>query len=114
MNYRLKYKKHYNIDFDRNYDVHHIDFNRENNNISNLLLLPKILHSKYHAYKQEFEMYCSDKIDLKLNYNSTIRRDLYLYYQEKLLDVIREIQDWITMKFLEDNGIEKYKEFRGE
>ena len=47
-NYRLKYKRYYNIDFDDTYDVHHIDFNHNNNDIDNLILLPKALHSKYH------------------------------------------------------------------
>lgn len=113
MNYRAKYKKHYNIDFDRNYDVHHIDFNRENNEISNLLLVPKILHSKYHTYKQEYDMFCNDKLDLKLSYCSMMRRNLQLYYMEKLLDVLKEIESWIIMKHLEDIGIKSYDNFRG-
>ena len=34
------------------YDVHHIDFNRENNDIRNLILLPKKLHHQYHMCVQ--------------------------------------------------------------
>lgn len=47
-NYRYKYKRYYGIEFSKDFDVHHIDFNRENNDISNLILLPKKLHRKYH------------------------------------------------------------------
>lgn len=46
--YRLKYKRYYGIEFGSDYAVHHIDLNRQNNDISNLVLLPKKLHSKYH------------------------------------------------------------------
>lgn len=47
--YRIKYKRYYNVEFDHNYVIHHIDFDRENHDISNLLLLPRDLHNKYHA-----------------------------------------------------------------
>lgn len=47
-NYREKYKRYYGIDFDKDFDVHHIDLDRENNDIDNLILLPKILHERYH------------------------------------------------------------------
>lgn len=30
------------------YDIHHIDFNRSNNNIKNLVSLPKRVHADYH------------------------------------------------------------------
>ena len=43
MTYREKYKRYYRIEFSKEYVVHHIDFDRENNDISNLLLLPKVI-----------------------------------------------------------------------
>lgn len=46
--YRKKYKKYYNIEFSNKYVIHHIDMDRTNNDISNLVLLPKELHGKYH------------------------------------------------------------------
>lgn len=46
--YRAKFKEHYGITFGRNYDVHHIDLNHENDEIDNLLLLPKHVHNRYH------------------------------------------------------------------
>lgn len=47
-NYRKKYKEYYGIDFDKTFDVHHIDLDRNNNEIDNLILLPKNLHEQYH------------------------------------------------------------------
>lgn len=47
-NYRKYYKDYYGIDFDSSYVIHHIDFDRSNNDINNLILLPSKLHSRYH------------------------------------------------------------------
>lgn len=49
-NYREKYKRYYGIEFGKEYDIHHIDLNHNNNDIDNLVLLPKELHCKYHFY----------------------------------------------------------------
>lgn len=52
-NYRKKYKEYYGIDFNESFDVHHIDLNRTNNDIDNLILLPKKLHERYHKCLNE-------------------------------------------------------------
>lgn len=49
-NYREKYKRYYGIEFGKEYAIHHIDFDRQNNDIGNLLLLPVELHQRYHFY----------------------------------------------------------------
>ena len=52
MNYVKFYKQSLNIDFDSSkFEVHHIDQDRSNNDIENLLLLPKELHHQYHRLK---------------------------------------------------------------
>ena len=48
--YRRIYKEHYGIEFGKEMAVHHIDFDRSNNDISNLILLPRALHQRYHLY----------------------------------------------------------------
>lgn len=48
MNYRKLYEKHYGIKIPPEYDVHHIDFDHHNNDINNLLLLPRELHQRLH------------------------------------------------------------------
>ena len=53
--YRRYYKEYFNIDFGKEFDVHHIDCDRNNNDIKNLLLIPKKLHLTYHTLKNEIE-----------------------------------------------------------
>lgn len=47
--YRKNYADYYGIKWDSKlFEIHHIDRNRENNNLLNLVLLPKKLHKEYH------------------------------------------------------------------
>ena len=48
MDYRKFYKQYYGINFDEEMAVHHCDFDRSNNSIDNLLLMPADLHHRYH------------------------------------------------------------------
>lgn len=97
-NYRLKYKRYYDIDFDSSYDVHHIDFDRTNNDINNLILLPKELHSKYHLLINELggaDNYGTVKFNVFINllvsnYNASIL--------EELGAVLQDINKWVVYK----------------
>lgn len=40
--YRNYFKNYYKLCFGKDYEVHHIDLNHNNNDISNLMLLPNI------------------------------------------------------------------------
>ena len=96
--YRLKYKRYYNIEFDSDYDIHHIDFNRNNNDITNLLLLPKELHSKYHFLTNALGQ--ADKNgDLKLNILlSFLNSDYSAKIMEQLGKTLQEINRWLVYK----------------
>ena len=48
-NYRKFYEKQTNKKIPKDFDIHHIDFNRENNDIANLVAIPRQLHKKYHT-----------------------------------------------------------------
>ena len=48
VDYRQLYKDYYGIDFGDEMVIHHIDFDRSNNSIDNLIMIPKDLHAKYH------------------------------------------------------------------
>lgn len=100
-NYRTKYKRFYNINFDERYVVHHIDFNRENNDISNLILLPKELHAKYHLVISAITFdpnapKTNGILDFRLS-NKNIT-----FYQTKMLNifpsVIEDCAKWIMYK----------------
>ena len=48
-NYINIYKKATNKIIPIGYDIHHINLNHNDNNISNLVMFPKDLHNKYHT-----------------------------------------------------------------
>ena len=50
---RRIYCNHYQVEDDRSFDIHHIDFNHENDDISNLVMIPRELHRKYHEIINE-------------------------------------------------------------
>ena len=54
-NYRKIYEKYCNIKIPKGYVIHHIDGNRENNDIRNLVMLPNELHKKYHEILTRLE-----------------------------------------------------------
>lgn len=63
MGYRQDYEKYCGIKLDDDWDVHHIDYDHNNNDIENLVALPNYLHSELHtAYnnwkscKQNFQL----------------------------------------------------------
>lgn len=111
IDYRKIYKNHYNIEFGKEYVVHHIDENRDNNEISNLLLLPLELHSKYHTCKNYFGNVAKNGICFDLTDSGRMLRDMQLSELEKLLEVIKSIQEWVQYKFLADNCNEIYPMF---
>jgi len=47
MNYRKLYKDNIGK-IPKNWDIHHIDFNHDNNDLNNLIAVPKIVHTIIH------------------------------------------------------------------
>lgn len=47
MNYRKLYKENIGK-IPKNWDIHHIDFNHDNNDLNNLIAVPKIIHTIIH------------------------------------------------------------------
>lgn len=112
-NYREKYKRYYEIDFDSDYVIHHIDFDRNNNDIGNLLLLPSELHQRYHFYLAAI---CGANwktgqftINTKLSPFGMLpcNNDDYL---QGLIDTVKECQKWLQYK----NNLDMQKQFRKE
>lgn len=92
--YRLKYKRYYNIDFDSSFAIHHIDFNHKNNDIKNLLLLPRSLHNAYHLILDNM-FSGKDKKDFCLD--QEYPRRFFLDF-EKTGKVMEEVKKWIEYK----------------
>lgn len=54
VNYKRIYERAFGIQWDRTlYEIHHVDRNRENNEIGNLLLIPKEVHERIHKIESE-------------------------------------------------------------
>lgn len=106
MNYRTVFKKHYNIDFGNDYEIHHIDLNHDNNDISNLMILPKELHNKYHKLLNEHE----ETSHIRSFYviptgNSLCCETMNLNFCEQLIPVIKEMNIWIDYKSFLDGKL---------
>lgn len=56
-NYRKYYADYFGIEIPKEYHIHHLDRDRNNNNIRNLILLPKEVHEKVHKLSEEFSAY---------------------------------------------------------
>ena len=94
-NYRTSYKKYFGIEFGREYAVHHIDGNRENNDISNLVLLPTKLHSKYHFLKSIIEQ---QSLPTQIRGNGIHGQLYYLDCLERFLETLKECNKWYDFK----------------
>lgn len=98
INYREIYCRHYGIaDPGPDFDIHHIDFNRENNNVENLIMLPKRLHHQYHFAINRFN---SQSDPTKVIFDGEIsaenRYDRIML--RHLVDALDEIENWRVLK----------------
>lgn len=94
-NYREKYKRHFNIEFGDEYVVHHIDEDRSNNEIENLVLLPSILHSLYHCQKQIVE---GKPFPTKICGNAITEELYHLACVENFINTLKECNKWFDYK----------------
>ena len=104
MKYRVFYENHYGIKIPPEYEIHHIDFNRENNAIENLLLIPKTLHRKLHKVRNTSCVNLDGFFDFQ-----GIKEQRPMDYERKCinaaLDVYDELQIWSCRKANEDDKI---------
>lgn len=106
-NYREKYKRYYGIEFGEEFDVHHLDLNHDNNEISNLLLLPKELHHKYHmalCWLMPEDNFV--KFDVRICGDHLDSHSLQLQAMENFIQVLNECKEWYDKKFAMD--MQKY------
>ena len=101
--YRKIYKDYYGIEFSNEYQIHHLDLDRTNNEIWNLLLLPKKLHQQYHfflnatmpfATDKPFERVFDARICGNLAESSNYSRDML----QRFADVLDECAKWYDYK----------------
>lgn len=107
-NYRKYYKDYYGIDFGKEFDIHHIDINRENNEINNLILLPKRLHLKYHYSLSGL---------YRVSENDGLMKIYLIPYAfddiEEYLEIAHQMESWANFKHTLDtllkSGVKKHE-----
>lgn len=87
-NYSKIYAEHFGIKWDKKkFDVHHIDGDRENNSIDNLVLLPKELHIGLHKLKFNLKYFKHNYFDFDT-------------FEKKMLNGISEFESEYTIDYL--------------
>lgn len=106
--YRKYYKEYYGIEFGSDYVIHHIDFNQQNNNIYNLILLPKKLHRRYHFILTALGAKNGIINDFSLQMDGQMYEPISEYQKKMLmnfLDVMEELKKWQIYKCNLDHEI---------
>lgn len=101
MNYVTEYQKRLGLFFDSKiYQVHHIDMNRENNEIENLVLVPTLLHQKFHSVGMFIPENIPNFFSKDLNVCSHIP-----YSQDWIIDFITAKEDMLCFVDLRNSLI---------
>lgn len=106
--YRREFKKYYNLELSEEYDVYHIDLNHENNDMNNLMILPKILHIKYHSLLNDLRISKPIKtitLDLKIHGNQINLNSYNLQIIKDLISVLDECAKWYDYKLYLDGKL---------
>ena len=103
--YKKLYAQTYGITWDADLEIHHIDRNRQNNDISNLILLPGYLHHELHiclngAVFMSEQVTAGDVIERMMervfNYGDSYDKQAFL----SLLLVLSECKRWEFLKYV--------------
>ena len=100
MNYTKFYKEQLSISWDSSrFEVHHIDCNRCNNDIKNLVLLPITLHKAYHQVKpnaHSFYEYIQDNFIPEFVQMTFIGE--YQDVHSKYIQCLRDMSYWLSLR----------------
>ena len=100
MNYIKIYENHTRHAVPVGYEIHHIDHNRENNEIQNLVLLPDTLHRAYHNSKMKIEQW-------ELNFLLKMRNDFVTIGNTELknfLEILDKCNAFVRLRDCLING----------
>lgn len=94
-----QYMAMYDVDLnDSKIDIHHLDHDKENNELWNLVAIPNDLHSKYHKLWFDVARYGHKVTD-----HMHGRQVDYWTYNAEIVDeylsVLDKCADWMDMKF---------------
>lgn len=93
LNYRKLFSQHFGIqNLSNKYAIHHIDRNHNNNDIDNLMILPKQLHGRYH---HKIGRLSGIDFTTIINSNALLINHLEI---EELFDILQECAKWKDYK----------------
>lgn len=95
--YKRIYREYFGIKWDtKQLVIHHLDHNRKNNNINNLVLIPSKLHSKYHMCQS---MFIDGKADiLRVGCYRAANDGYQTSFIEGLFETKRKIFEYIELR----------------
>lgn len=100
--YADEYKKMHGIDIRKNdFDVHHIDHDKNNNSMDNLVLLPRILHRRYHKIHSEMQRH-EFAIPRKIVGKNVCNDTYMISLTKEYFKVLEECADWKHAKDMID------------
>ena len=108
MRYRDYFKKYYGIEFSKKYEIHHIDLNHNNDDITNLMLIPKDLHEKYHKAVANYNCLLSNNksiLDVKICGNMLSNNIYNMEIIADLIEVLQECNKWYDYKMFLDGKL---------
>lgn len=96
-NYRKFYEKSLGIKIPNRFVIHHLDLNHYNNDIDNLLMLPRKLHEEYHRLSSKI---CDCQLDIKISsHMSGFRSQLYkINLLNTFMNTYTECVKWMDFK----------------
>ena len=111
------YADYFKIQVKKGYHIHHIDFNPENNDIENLLLLPDDLHRRLHEVKNSYGALLEGQKNLFSNLKGKTSCGIMSRATHEIAMIYDEIEIWVEIKAFEQAGISlgtpfNYNKFR--
>lgn len=99
MEYRKIYEQAIGRKIPEGFEIHHIDLNRKNNKLSNLVMLPKELHQEYHKRLGQLEnrpinTNITSIIQGGANYNNYVLNSII-----KFQEILEECNQWCDYKY---------------
>lgn len=98
-NYRKIYEKSLNINIPKGYVIHHIDMNRDNNKLENLVMLPSRLHKQYHESAARIIQLQEEKLlNTTIMTNGFASNDWLLWELKRFQKIYTECCKWLDYK----------------
>lgn len=102
VDYRREYEKHLGFILPKEMHVHHLDHNRENNGIQNLVAIPSELHGRYHFLERQLHLHSnilryrlpSKKILLRYSFNSYLTGEWRLFFKGSESDFLQRVNNY--------------------